>query len=223
MVTRNNTQLATCTLPVGVIKTTFPLLALVRYLLQFTPVNSYLTRCSWENFIFATASGIVSTISCGVSLVTIPLLDLLIFHWIQWKSFRENSIYPMRKWVFGTFLEVIADFVRLRKKMILLYVFSWNTQSWKLDLLTNGGLIKLYTTGVFCAGICRNLRNISYQIVMLLNQFEQLLIIMLPETVMCVTDGQVTRKRTFPTAFNNWMTNAGLKILQNIRKTSLVL
>ena len=39
---------------------------------------------------------------------------------------------------------------------------------------------------------------------------------MLPETVMCVTDGQVTRKRTFPTAFNNLMPNAGLKILQNI-------
>ena len=95
MVTRNNTQLVTCTLPVAVIKITFPLLALVRYLLPFTPVNSCLTRCSLENLIFATASGNVSVVSCSVSLVTILLLDLLMFHWIQWiqwQSFRENSI-----------------------------------------------------------------------------------------------------------------------------------
>ena len=80
MVTRNSTQLATCALLVAVIKITFPLLALVTYLLPFTPVSSYLSRCSWENLIFATASGNVSVISYGVCLVTIPLLDLLIFH-----------------------------------------------------------------------------------------------------------------------------------------------
>ena len=40
MVTRNNGQLATCTLPVVMIKITFPLLALVRYILPFTPVYS---------------------------------------------------------------------------------------------------------------------------------------------------------------------------------------
>ena len=80
MVTKNNTQLATCTLPVVVIKTSFPLLALVRYLLPFTPFNSYLTRCSWENLIFTTTSGNISVISCGISLVTIPLLDLPMFH-----------------------------------------------------------------------------------------------------------------------------------------------
>ena len=54
---------------------TFPSLALVRYLLPFTSANSYLTRCSWENLIFATTSGNISVISCGVSLVTIPVLD----------------------------------------------------------------------------------------------------------------------------------------------------
>ena len=43
MVTRGIAQLGTCTLPVVVIKSTFPSLALVRYLLQFTLVNSYLT------------------------------------------------------------------------------------------------------------------------------------------------------------------------------------
>ena len=77
---RNNTQLTMCTLPMAVIKITFPLLALVRYLLSFVLVNSYLTRCSWENLIFATASLNVSVISYGLSLVTKPLLDLLIFY-----------------------------------------------------------------------------------------------------------------------------------------------
>ena len=83
MVTGNNTQLATCTIQMSVIKISFPLLALVRYLLPFTPVNSYLTICSWENLIFATASKNVAFISCGVSLVTIPL-------WIY--SFSLNSV-----------------------------------------------------------------------------------------------------------------------------------
>ena len=49
----------------------------VRYQLPFL---SYLTRCSWENLHFAATSRNISVISCGVSLVTIPLLDLLIFH-----------------------------------------------------------------------------------------------------------------------------------------------
>ena len=57
MVTRNSAQLATFTLLVAVIEITFPSLALVMYLLPFTPVNSYLTRCSLENLHFATASG----------------------------------------------------------------------------------------------------------------------------------------------------------------------
>ena len=80
MVTRNNTQLATYTLPVAVIKITFTPLALVRYSLLFTRVNSYPTGCSWVNLILATCSGNVSAYSYGVSLVTILLLDLLTFH-----------------------------------------------------------------------------------------------------------------------------------------------
>ena len=80
MVTRNNTQLVTYTLPVAVIKIIFPPPVMVRYLLSFTPVNCYLTRCSWEHLIFATTSGNISVISCVVSLVTILLLDVLIFH-----------------------------------------------------------------------------------------------------------------------------------------------
>ena len=91
MVTRNGTKLATCTLPVAVIKITFLALVLVRYLLPFSPVNCYLNRCIWVNLILAIVSGNVSANSYGVSLVTIPLLDLLIFQSIQWKSFRENS------------------------------------------------------------------------------------------------------------------------------------
>ena len=42
----------TCTLPVAGIKIIFPSPALARYLLPLTPVNSYLTRCSWEIFTF---------------------------------------------------------------------------------------------------------------------------------------------------------------------------
>ena len=45
---------------------------------SIAPVNSYLTRCSWENVHFATTSGNISAVSCGVSLVKTLLLDLLI-------------------------------------------------------------------------------------------------------------------------------------------------
>ena len=75
MVTKNNNQLATCILQVAVIKITYPSLALVRYLLQFTPVYSYRIRCSCENLI----SGNIFVVSYGVFLVAISLLDLLIF------------------------------------------------------------------------------------------------------------------------------------------------
>ena len=74
MVSRSNTQLATGTLAVVVIKITFPPLAQVRYLFPCPTVNSYLTRCSRENLIFVTTSENISVISYGVSLVTIPLL-----------------------------------------------------------------------------------------------------------------------------------------------------
>ena len=76
----NNTQLATCTLPVAVIQITFPSPALVRYLLSFTSANCKLTRCSWKSLIFPTPSGNVSVISYGVSLLTIAPLDLVLFH-----------------------------------------------------------------------------------------------------------------------------------------------
>ena len=124
MVTRNNTQLATCTLPVVVIKITFLLLVLVRYLLLFTPVNSYLTRCSWENLIFATTSGNISVIRYGVSQVTIPLLDLLIFHWIKWihrKSFRENSIMYCNVMLIIGMLQLINSKVISFKVVLLRY------------------------------------------------------------------------------------------------------
>ena len=68
MVTRNNTQLRTSALPVVVIKINCLSLFLVWYLFTFSPVSSYVTRWySWENLIFATASGNVSVISYGVS------------------------------------------------------------------------------------------------------------------------------------------------------------
>ena len=95
MVTRNSTQRATCTLPVAVIKISFLSQASVRYLLPFTQVNSYLTRCSWENLQFATTSGNISVISCGVSrAVTIPLLDLLVFHLGKTPLFQHLQNIP---------------------------------------------------------------------------------------------------------------------------------
>ena len=55
-------------------------ISLVIYLFQFTPVNSYQTTHSWEKLISSTTSGNISVISYGVSLVTIPLLDLHSVH-----------------------------------------------------------------------------------------------------------------------------------------------
>ena len=110
MVTRNSTQLATCTLPVEVMKITFPSLALVGYLLPFTSANEYQTRCSRDILFFATASGNVSDISYGVSLVTIPLLDPVnslnswktqVIHLFRWWSPRCRSICSV--WWSGTY------------------------------------------------------------------------------------------------------------------------
>ena len=45
-------------------------------------------------FLFITTFGKVSVVRYEVSYVSIPLLDFAWIHWIQWNSFRENSIRP---------------------------------------------------------------------------------------------------------------------------------
>ena len=65
-----------------------------RYLLPFTTLNRYLSRHSSKNFIFTTSSQNIIITRHGVFLVTIPILCLVMIHWIQWiqrKSFRKNS------------------------------------------------------------------------------------------------------------------------------------
>ena len=94
IVARGVTQLATDTLPFVVIECAFPLLPLVRYPLWLTAVNRYHPRHSNGNIFFTTTPRNVSVVTYGVSLVTILLLDFVLIHWIQWKSFMKNSTVP---------------------------------------------------------------------------------------------------------------------------------
>ena len=90
MVTRGITHLPTDILPVLVIQSVFPLLPLGRYLLPFTTLNRYQPTDSRVKSLFTTISRNVSIFRYRISLVTILLLYLVVIHWIQRKSLREN-------------------------------------------------------------------------------------------------------------------------------------
>ena len=92
MVTRSITHLPTDTLPVLVIQSVFSLLPLIRYPLPITTPSRYQPTDSSGKLLYTTISRNVTFIRCRMSLITILLLDLVMIHWIQRKSFRENSI-----------------------------------------------------------------------------------------------------------------------------------
>ena len=73
-------------------KSTFSLIPLNIYLLPLATLNRYLSRGSNRKFSFTTSFGNIYITRDEVFLVTIPIMDFVIIHWIQWKSFRENSI-----------------------------------------------------------------------------------------------------------------------------------
>ena len=91
MVTRGITHLVSDTLPVLVIQSVFSLLPLGRYPLPITTPSRYQPRDSSGKLLYTTISRNVTFVRCRMSLVTILLLDLVMIHWIQKKSFRENS------------------------------------------------------------------------------------------------------------------------------------
>ena len=74
------------------VKNDFPLLSVDWYLLSG---NRYLPRGSNKNALCVTSTDNVSVARWVIPLVTIPLLDLAMNHWIPWiqgNSFRKNSI-----------------------------------------------------------------------------------------------------------------------------------
>ena len=78
-----------------VIKRNLPLLPVDWYLFRVMTGNRYLPRGSNENALFMTSTGNVSVSRWLITLATIPLLDFVMIqwiHWIQWNSFRKNSI-----------------------------------------------------------------------------------------------------------------------------------
>ena len=94
MVTKGITQLATNTLPVLVIQSSFSLLQLGGYLLSITTLNRYQPRDSSRKIFLPTTSSNTSIVSYVMSLVTILFLDLIKVHWIRWiqrNTFRKNS------------------------------------------------------------------------------------------------------------------------------------
>ena len=138
MVTKVITHLLTDTLSVLVIKRTFSLLPLGRYLLPITTRTRYQSTCSSGKFFFTTTSRNVTIVRCRMSLVTIPVLDFVIIYWIRWiqrKSFRKNSIvfrlstflfwicvliYPGESFGFWMFFKTVYGFntlFRFRKEL----------------------------------------------------------------------------------------------------------
>ena len=95
MVTRNIIHLTIVIFLDVEVKKNFLLLPVDWYMLQVVTGNRYLPRGSNENAPFITNTGNVSVSRWVIPLVTIPLLDSVMSHWIhriQWNLFRENSI-----------------------------------------------------------------------------------------------------------------------------------
>ena len=111
MVIRSITHLATNTLPVIV----FSLLSLSRYLLPITTLNRHQPTDSSGKLFFTTTSRNASIVRYRMSLVTILLLDFVMIHWIQKKSFRENSIKcKLGMWT-ATMISVTQNMNTLKK------------------------------------------------------------------------------------------------------------
>ena len=73
--------------------------------------NKFLPRVSNENALLITSAGNVSVSRWIITLVTIPLLDLVMIHWIQriqWNSFKENSIVSRARVCYGLFIVLIS-------------------------------------------------------------------------------------------------------------------
>ena len=68
------------------------------YLFRVMNGNRNIPRVSNENTLCITTTGNVVVNRWVIPLVTIPLLDFVAMHWIQRKSFRENSIKYSSKW-----------------------------------------------------------------------------------------------------------------------------
>ena len=95
MVTREILHLTIDTFLDVVVKNNFPLLPVDWYLFRVVSGNRYLPRGSNENTLYITSTGNVSVSRWVITLVTIPLLDFVMIHWIQWNSFGKNSISPI--------------------------------------------------------------------------------------------------------------------------------
>ena len=100
----------------------FPLLPVDWYLLREVTGNRYLLRSSTENALFITSTGHVYVSRWLITLVTIPLLDFVMIHWIRWNPFWKNSI------VFGPFQ------VRSRKTTRRIYRVDGLVQWWTAAL-----------------------------------------------------------------------------------------
>ena len=77
-------------------KKIFPLLSLGWYLFRLVSGNRYLTRSSNENTLYITSTGNVSVARWVIPLVTIPLLDFIMIHWIP--EFSEIHLGKTLKW-----------------------------------------------------------------------------------------------------------------------------
>ena len=80
MATRDILYLTIVTFLDGVVKKNFPLLPVDWYLFRVVSDTRYLPRGSNENALFITSTGNVSVSRWVTTLVTIPLLDLVMIH-----------------------------------------------------------------------------------------------------------------------------------------------
>ena len=83
------------------LKAEIPPLSLVWYLFNVVTDNRHLTRDSNGNPLSITATGNVFVTREALPLITRPVLDFVMVHWIlliQWKPFRENSTNHKGQW-----------------------------------------------------------------------------------------------------------------------------
>ena len=93
-----------------------------------TTVNRYHPRDSNENIFLMTLFNNATVLRCGVSLVTILLLNFILFHWIrwiQWKSFRKTQL-TMQNYFWNYFVWLPKFiFSKTIKKCKTKYEIAW--------------------------------------------------------------------------------------------------
>ena len=121
MVTRDSPYITTGVLLHTVVKKKFPSLSLVWYLFNVLSGNRHQTRGSRRSALYTATIGKTIVARWVLPLVTRPIFDCIMIHWIQWKPFRGNSNtlikndYTLKNWCVLSLCPVHSS--RLKRKV----------------------------------------------------------------------------------------------------------